>query len=185
VDASGTTDVAVPLRGQLIETQKTNLMEKVQDAQFRACAAAAGCTLAKPEPDDGMDWVVFHRSSAHAPFPQVQIEVQLRSTSRVAPPLGDEFSFPVDTDTFSRLTEPSYYPRLLIICVLPVDIDEWIYADLDHDIFQLRHLSYWKSLKGEISIGRTQTTVHISTEKVFDDLSLCAIMKRVGAGEEV
>lgn len=41
-----------PLRGEL---RLKSRMEMLQDSYLRAVAAAAGCTMAKPEPDDGID----------------------------------------------------------------------------------------------------------------------------------
>jgi hypothetical protein len=179
------TSAAIPLRGEIAVTRKTDLMELVQEAQFRASAAAAGCTIAKPQPDDGTDWVVYHRNADHLVARQVSIEVQLRSTSRIAPPLGEELAFPLDSDTFDRLTEPTIFPRVLIVCILPPNIEDWVRADRVEDIFQLRHLSYWHSLRGMTRIGRTQTTVHIPTSQIFDDVALCDIMQRVGKGENL
>ena len=174
-----------PLRGDIAVRQRTNLMEQIHNAQFTASAAAAGCSVAKPCPDDGLDWVVMHRTANHPKRRQAQIEVQLRSTSQITPPDGDNFPFPVDNATFDRLTEDAYYQRLLIVCLLPANIEEWIYADRLGSVFQLRHLSYWRSLRNEPRTGNTQTTVRIDTANVFDDLALCEIMKRIHAGEDV
>ena len=180
-----TVDAAIPLRGDMTATRRTDLMEALHNAQFRASAAAAGCTVAKPEPDDGIDFVVEHRSRSHSMGRSAHIEAQLRSTSQVAPPLGDRFPFRLDSDTFDRLTEKSHYPRLLIVCVLPSDIDQWICADPSSDIFQVRHLSYWYNVKAEERTGRTSTTLQIPTAQVFDDIALCGIMRRVGEGGEL
>jgi hypothetical protein len=183
VEVSVETDAGTPLRGEIAVTRKTDLMEKVQEAQFRASAAAAGCTIAKPEPDDGMDWIVSHKHANHSLFRQVSIEVQLKSTSKIGPPLGNEFPFALDSDTFDRLTEPTIWPRVLIVCVLPPNIEDWVCANQIEDIFQLRHLSYWRSLHGMTPTGRTQSTVQIPTSQVFDDVALCNIMQRVGKEE--
>jgi hypothetical protein len=176
------TDEAIPLRGDMIATRKTDLMEALHNAQFRASVAAAGCTSAKPEPDDGIDWHVTHRSRNHTIGHTAHIEAQLRSTSRVSPPLGDYFPFALDADTFDRLTERTHIPRILIVCVLPLDIDRWIYADPSSDTLQLRHLSYWYNVQAAERVGETQTTLQIPTAQVFDDLALCEIMARVGKG---
>lgn len=173
---------AIPLRGDMVLTRKTHLMEAAHNAQFRASAAAAGCTVGKPEPDDGIDWVVSHRSRNHTIGRTVSIEVQLRSTSQVVPPLGNDFPFRLDSDTFDRLIEESHLPRLLIVCVLPSDIEQWIFADRPGDMFQLRHLSYWYNVKASHLAGDTRATVRIPTAQVFDDLALCDIMQRVGGG---
>ena len=179
-----TVGAATPLRGDMTVTRKTDLMEALHNAQFRASAAAAGCSVAKPEPDDGIDWVVTHRSNIHTIGRSAHIEVQLRSTAQVVPPLGDYFPFRLDSDTFDRLTEESHYQRLLIVCVLPSDIEKWICADQSSDTFQVRHLSYWYKLKPEQRTGVTSTTIQVPTTQVFDDLALCDIMRRVGEGGE-
>src|SRR5262249_31404780 len=101
------------------------------------------------------------------------------------PPLGSEFSFPVDDATFERLTEEAYFPRLLIVCVLPTDIGHWIRTDSSTDIFELRHLSYWCSLKSVAKTGRTKTSVSVPTSQVFSDRVLCEIMTRVRAEEDL
>jgi hypothetical protein len=173
---------AIPLRGDMMLTRKTDLMEALHNAQFRASAAAAGCTVAKPEPDDGIDWVVSHRSRNHTIGRSANIEVQLRSTSQIAPPFGNNFPFRLDSNTFDRLIEESHFPRILIVCVLPSDIDQWIYADRPGDTFQLRHLSYWYNVKTAYLAGDKRTTLRIPTVQVFDDLALCDIMRRVGEG---
>lgn len=185
MEVSVETGAATPLRGEMTVTRKTDLMEKVQEAQFIASAAAAGCTVAKPDPDDGVDWVVTHRHGSHAPFRRVSIEVQLKSTSQIPPPSGEAFGFPLDRATFDLLTEPSGWPRILIVSILPPDIDDWVQADQVGNVFQLRHLSYWRSLRGLSPTGNTQTTVPMLTSQVFDDLALCGIMQRVGRREDL
>lgn len=178
-------DEEMPLRGELLQTRKTDLMEGMHNAQFLAVVAAAGCAAAKPVPDDGIDWTVTHRSSSHKIGRSAHVDIQLRSTSRLSPPLGNHFPFPLDADTFDRLTEPSHIPRLLVVCILPLEIDQWITADTSSSAFHLRHLSYWSSIKPEHRTGRTQTTIQIQTEQVFDDLALCGIMQRIGRGEDL
>lgn len=173
---------AIPLRGDMTVGRKTDLMEALHNAHFRAAVAAAGCTAAKPEPDDGIDWLVTHRSHNHTLGRTVHIEVQLRSTSRVCPPLGEYFPFALDADTFDRLTERAHIPRILIVGVLPSGIDQWIYADQSSDVLQLRHLSYWYNVQATERVGKTQSTLQIPTAQVFDDLALCEIMTRVGKG---
>lgn len=175
-------DEEIPLRGDMLLTRKTDLMEALHNAAFRASVAAAGCNASKPDPDDGIDWIVTHRSRHHTIGRTAHIEVQLRSTSRISPPLGDYFPFALDGDTFERLTEPTHIPRILIVCVVPASIDRWIYADTSRDTLHLRHLSYWYRVQATEHTGKTQTTVQIPTAQIFDDLSLCEIMSRVGKG---
>src|SRR4051812_43263221 len=67
------------VRGQLATTA---MMEKLQDAYFRAVTAAAHCLIAKPETDIGIDWIVTHRSGSHVNDDFSQIYVQLKSTAQ-------------------------------------------------------------------------------------------------------
>jgi hypothetical protein len=176
---------AVPLRGDLMDTRKTDLMEELHNAHFTATAATAGCEMAKPRPDNGIDWLVSHHSSHHTIGLTSRLEVQLRSTSRIAAPDSEFFSFPIDARTFDRLTEASHVPRLLVVCLLPKDVDQWVCADRLSNSFHLRHLSYWLRVKPEHRTGKTESTLHIPTVNIFDDIALCDIMCRVGKGEDL
>jgi hypothetical protein len=174
-----------PLRGDLLHSRRTDMMEQMHNAHFQACVAAAGCSSAKPTPDDGIDWLVLHRSSLHKIGRTARVEIQLKSTSCHAPPTGAHFPFRLDGPTFDRLTEPSHLPRLLVVCLLPPNVDEWMVADVHGSAVHLQRLSYWFVPQSDHRTGRTQTTVHIPTDQVFDDLALCDIMRRVGRGEEL
>jgi hypothetical protein len=167
-----TAEQGTPLRGDLVETRKSDLMEKFHEAHFRAAVAAAGCTVAKPDPDDGIDFTVTHQSQHHSIGRRARIEVQLRSTQQIKPPLGTSFPFPLDSKTFDILAQPSHLPLLLVVCILPSEIDDWITADPSGYSFRLHHLSYWFHVKPDHRTGATKTTLHIPTVNVFDDLAL-------------
>lgn len=177
------TDEDEPLRGELLRSRHTDIMEQMHNAHFQACVAAAGCTSAKPAPDDGIDWLVSHRSSTHKIGRTARVEVQLKSTSCHESPDGPHFPFRLDAATFDRLTERSHVPRLLVVCLLPPEVDEWIVADRTRTTLHLRRLSYWFVPQPDHRTGRTQSTIYIPTDQVFDDLALCDIMRRIGRGE--
>jgi hypothetical protein len=52
-------------------------METYQVGYLHAVAAAAGCTLAQPFPDNGIDWHLSHASGDHPGDDEVTIKVQL------------------------------------------------------------------------------------------------------------
>ena len=54
------------MRGQLAVT---SCMETLQVGYLHAVAAAAGCALASPFPDNGIDWHVTHGSTTRAGRP--------------------------------------------------------------------------------------------------------------------
>lgn len=168
------------LRGRLAVTAS---METLQVGYLHAVAAAAGCSLASPFPDDGIDWHVSHGSSAHLADDEATIKVQLKCTHQIAPnPPGSHFSFTLDNDHLRRLARSRVaVHRILVVMLVPREPAEWISARPDRT--ELRHCCYWVNLAGHPVTGRRRTNVRIPTEQVFDDRALCAIMARVGAGE--
>ncbi|MFD7922747.1 DUF4365 domain-containing protein [Streptomyces sp. NPDC059740] len=165
-------------RGSLATTA---CMETLQVGYLHAIAAAAGCSLAQPFPDDGVDWHVSH-SSDHLVDDEVTIKVQLKCTYQVAPrPSGGSFGFSLDNAHLRKLARtPVAVPKILVVMLAPRDRDAWVEAG--HDRLALRHCCYWTNLAGHAVTGRNRTTVRLSTARIFDDRALREIMARVGAG---
>ena len=172
---------SAPLRGTLRHKSR---MEMLQDSYLRAIASASGCTMAKPDPDDGIDWVLTHASEAHTVDSEVDLKIQLKSTSSTLPnPANGKVSVPVSNGRFLKLAQkPVTVNRILVAMVIPRDVALWIAAS--HDVFELRHCCYWINMAGMAPNPRsTRTTVDVSTSQIFDDVSLCEIMRRIGRGE--
>lgn len=81
-----------PLRGDLADTAS---MEILQIGYLHAVAAAAKCSIAAPNPDKRLDWIITHQSSAHtAGDDEATLKVALKSTTQVTPKLaGETFPF--------------------------------------------------------------------------------------------
>lgn len=168
-----------PLRGGLATTA---CMETLQVGYLHAVAAAAGCSLAQPFPDHGIDWHISHGAPGHAVDDEVTIKVQLKCTYQIAPrPAGAAFSFTLDNEHLVKLArEPVSVHKILVVMLVPRTREEWLRAG--HDALQVRHCCYWTNLAGQPVTGRRRTTVRIPTTRVFDDRALCEIMTRVGLG---
>ncbi|MFF4416624.1 DUF4365 domain-containing protein [Streptosporangium sp. NPDC001559] len=168
-----------PLRGDL---RLKSRMEMLQDSYLRAVAAAAGCTMAKPDPDDGIDWVLSHNSGLHTVDSQIDIKVQLKSTYQYDPnPPNGHVSVKLSNDRLVFMAaEPVIIHRVLVAMIIPKEVAAWVVAT--HDFLSLRHCAYWAVLTGLKPTGKEETSVKVSTANVFDDIALCAIMKRIGAG---
>jgi hypothetical protein len=168
-----------PKRGQLAITAR---METYQVGYLHAVAAAAGCALAQPFPDNGIDWHVSHSSAAHTADDEATIKVQLKCTYQVPPrPPGPYFSFTLDNDHLRKLAHSRVaVHKILVVMVVPRSVDAWVRTHPDR--IELRHSCYWVNLAGHPLTGRRRTNVRIPTSQVFDDRALCAIMTRVGAG---
>ncbi|MGQ4444511.1 DUF4365 domain-containing protein, partial [Streptomyces violaceoruber] len=61
-----------PSRGSLATTA---CMETLQVGYLHAVAAAAGCSLSQPFPDNGIDWHVSHSAPGHTVDDEVTIKV--------------------------------------------------------------------------------------------------------------
>ncbi|UUN27660.1 DUF4365 domain-containing protein [Streptomyces sp. FIT100] len=170
---------AAPLRGDLPKQQR---MEMLQDSYLRAVAAAAGCTMAKPDPDDGIDWVITHASDLHEADCQIDLKIQLKSTWTSGPnPANGFVSVNLSNDRLKLLARQKVIVhRILVAMIIPEDIAAWVEAT--HDIFKLRHCAYWRSVTGEEPSGEKYTSVRVPTARIFDDKALCEIMERIGKG---
>ena len=71
-----------PHRGTLATTA---CMETLQVGYLHAVAAAAGCSLSQPFPDNGIDWHVSHSAPGHTVDDEVTIKVQLKCTYQIRP----------------------------------------------------------------------------------------------------
>lgn len=168
-----------PLRGDLRQKDR---MEMLQDSYLRAVAAASGCTMAKPEPDDGIDWQLTHSSSSHSVDCQIDLKIQLKSTWTSAPnPPNGFVSVNLSNDRLNMLARtPVAVHRILVAMIVPKETATWVEAS--HDYFSLRHCAYWRSVTGETPSGKGHSSVRVSTAQIFDDVALCEIMKRIGQG---
>lgn len=169
----------VPVRGAIATT---SCMETLQVGYLHAVAAAAGCSLAQPFPDHGIDWHISHSSPGHRTDDEVTIKVQPKCTYQVAPhPPGPFFSFTLDNAHLVKLARsPVSVHKILVVMLVPRGQDQWL--RVCHDRMELRHCCYWTNLAGHPVTGRNRTTVRIPTSRIFDDRALCKIMTRVGAG---
>ncbi|KIE28389.1 hypothetical protein LK08_03295 [Streptomyces sp. MUSC 125] len=186
------------LRGTLATTA---CMETLQVGYLHAVAAAAGCSLSQPFPDNGIDWHISHSAPGHTVDDEVTIKVQLKATYQLAPKpsarlpspsrtdrtaapppgLGRSFSFTLDNDHLRKLARtPVSVHKILVVMLVPRSPDDWLRAS--HDRLDLRHCCYWINLAGHPVTGRHRTTVRIPTSRIFDDRALCEIMTRVGTG---
>ncbi|MFD3516911.1 DUF4365 domain-containing protein [Streptomyces sp. NPDC058657] len=168
-----------PSRGALATTA---CMETLQVGYLHAVAAAAGCSLSQPFPDNGIDWHVSHGSPVHTIDDEVTIKVQLKCTYQLTPrPPGTAFSFTLDNDHLVKLARtPVSVHKILVVMIVPRTRDDWLRAG--HDRLDLRHCCYWINLAGHPVTGRHRTNVRVATSRIFDDRALCEIMTRVGAG---
>lgn len=168
-------------RGKIAVTAS---MEKLQDAYLGAIAAAAGCELAKPEPDPSLDWTIGHRSDKHTLVKTAKIDVALKSTFQTEPNDRGEFSFTIKNIHLEVLAEELlYYPRLLIVMLLPKNVDAWVWSR--HNWMIMRHSMYWVNLRGVQATGKEKSNVRVPYTQRFDAPELCRLLHLVGEGKPI
>jgi hypothetical protein len=156
----------------------------LQVGYLHAVPAAAKCSLANPNPDRRLDWVVTHQSTKHtAGDDEPTLKIALKATGAISIQAPQNGSFPFSLKNehlqYLNLVAPTVN-RMLVVMILPKDIEKWVFARADY--LELRHCCYWVNLAGVATRGKEKTTVRVPTGQVFDDLALCDIMERIGAG---
>jgi hypothetical protein len=172
---------SIGLTAERGEIAVTASMEKLQDAYLGAIAAAAGCELSKPEPDPSLDWTIGHKSKKHTHVRTAKIDVALKSTHQAGPNNNGAFSFTLENKHLAVLAEEAlYYPRLLVVMLLPKDVDSWVWSRSNWML--LRHSMYWVNLRGAPISGKDRTNVRVPYTQRFDAPELCRILHLVGSG---
>lgn len=177
--------IRAPLRGS--PSRYKNHMEQFQLGYIRSIAAASGVVVSEPVIDEGIDVFLTHRSEEHTAKDDgaARLEVQLKSTGVRFSADGSRVSASMRMDRYDyyRTADP-VLPKIVVIMHVPKLQDEWIRETTDS--LQLHHLGYWVNLSG-LPAGDPENetkTVSALTSNIFTDHTLCAMMARIGKGEQ-
>jgi hypothetical protein len=157
-------------------------MEAYQAGYLRAIAAAAGCIISRPEIDEGVDIGLTHRSSEHTVGDQVaRLEVQMKSTSTGVFPPTSHVSARMTRKRHDELSVPNpTINKIVVILCMPADPKDWVLSE--PEFLRMHHCAYWVNLAGSPAATAANPTVRAPISQVFDDVSLCEIMERIGKG---
>jgi hypothetical protein len=156
--------------------------EQFSRAYVHAVASVAGYALYEPYvDDDSIDCGIAMRGNGGTIF-SPRVELQLKSSSRNIIK-KDRIVYPLGLKNYNDLrVENVLVPRILVVVVVPKDIDYWLAQTEEEMCF--KHCGYWHSLNG---MGETKstTTVNVSLprEQQFTVEALRSIMERIGRGE--
>jgi|GEM_PF-5140718 len=156
-------------------------MEQYQESCFRAIAAAAGCNVTRWAIDEGIDLHVTHRAEQHIQADKTaRLDLQLKATST---PLSKGGACAIATMTRRRynelVIEDVTYPKLVVIMQLPQLQHGWIEAAPEGLL--LRNF-YWVNLAGLPTTIAKVKTIKAPTTNRLDDVTLCAMMEKIGKG---
>ena len=156
--------------------QRKELFSK---AYVRAVAAVAGCSVDQPENDyDSVDLCI--KAIGYDPMQPHRLELQLKCTSRDV--LDAEFvRYPLNVKNYNDLRVTTFIPRLLIVVLVPENIEEWIQQSESEML--IKHCAYWVSLRGMPETRNTnRITVELLRQNQFTAEALESIMQRISKG---
>ena len=154
-------------------------------AYVRAVAAAAGCAVAIPEPDnDKIDVTISSRVRGLVQkSPHINVQVKCEASGAID---GATLPYEIDAETYEVLIDPDHViPRILVVVLVPDNMQHW----LDHSAHEMsfRHCGYWMCLRSEIPLpaGQKSRTVRLPTANRFDPVQLQAMMHCVADGKDL
>ena len=155
--------------------------EQFSNAYVRAVASVAGCSVSVPEVDeDSVDLSLKKKGGSDYQYMSPQIDIQLKCTSQDI--IRDEdLVFHLSVKNYTELRQHSLVPRILVVVVIPDEIDDWI--SQTEEQLSIKKCGYWLSLK-EMSETENETsvTVYIPRNQQFTVNQLADIMNMVGNG---
>ncbi|WP_082570020.1 DUF4365 domain-containing protein [Mycobacterium sp. Root135] len=186
-DARGGSIVTPPVvRGS--PSRIDEMMESFQEAYVRGVAAAAGCIIAGiPAIDEGVDLRLTHRADAHKMGDHTaHLEVQMKSSGKGPIEQGKFVTATLKRSRYDdfRATDLTIN-KIVVILHMPDDQEKWVKAG--ETALRLHHRAYWVNLQGLPPIenpDQQSITVRAPTSQIFDDLSLCRMMQRIGQWEK-
>jgi hypothetical protein len=149
-------------------------MEQFSFAYVRAVAAAARVNVSRPEIDtDSVDLRFSVKSSigrAEPPLLDAQVKCTAAPVRR-----GKTLRFPLPVKNYNELVGGRYFPRILILVIVPKAVAEWL--EQDEKGLLLRRCGYWVSLAASSPTTNTKTvTVTVPRSQVFSASSLRALL---------
>jgi hypothetical protein len=163
---------------------ENDVKSELSYAYLHAVASRAGCECQQSRRySDGMG--IDARLMAQgifAPPPaltRVQIEVQLKATSRPLQAIRRRWAYPLDIDLYEKL-RPTTLPfqMLLVVLVLPSDSADWL--NCTARALTLKRAAYWVSLRGAPeTTNRTTQTVYFPKANLFTAKALQDLLPRL------
>lgn len=111
-----------------------------------------------------------------------RFDVQIKSTSQDS--LKDELiKYRLKAKNYNELREEDpFVPQLLIVVLLPADVDEWL--SQTEESLCIKRCAYWLSLRGQPPLDDQATiTIEIPRQNIFSPNALRTIMERIAAQE--
>ena len=166
-----------------INTQK----EEFSYAYIRAVASVAGYAVEqklRAMDNAGVDVTIeVPGEIGEILFPKFDAQVKCTSSQSVLH--NDYIKFPLEVKNYNKLRhEKPLTPQLLIVVLVPTDINGWI--NISEDKTLMKKCGYWISLKGRPKTNNNTTiTIDIPRINLFTPSALLSIMNKIVRGDEL
>jgi hypothetical protein len=150
--------------------------EEFSRAYVHAVATVAGFKVYPPAtPDDDSVDLSIGTRGIFGKIRSPRIDIQLKCWQGAVD--GETLSYALPVKNYEELRHEDYQvPRILVVVVVPVLLDEWITQSLNDLV--LRRCGYWLSLRGELETANTTSvTVHIPVANVFSVSALSRLLE--------
>ena len=157
---------------------RPNQQEQFSDAFLMAIAAAAGCAISRPVPDnDSIDWTLSCRLPRRP-----KLDIQLKSTIFQKDVIND-IRYRLKIKNYNDLIlEDLVAPRILVLVTVPRKIEDWL--SMTPESLLLRYTAYWVCLAGAPAVRNTKAcTVTIPQRNLITPAVLRDLMLRINDGE--
>jgi Domain of unknown function (DUF4365) len=157
---------------------RPNQQEQFSDAFVMAIAAAAGCAISRPVPDnDSIDWTLSCRLPRRP-----KLDIQLKSTIFEKDVIGD-IRYRLKIKNYNDLIlDDLVAPRILVLVTVPRAAADWL--SMTEESLVLRHTAYWVCLAGAPPVLNTKAcTVTIPQRNLITPGVLQDLMLRINHGE--
>lgn len=158
--------------------------EEISKAYIHAVAARCGFAVAYWSQDHGrIDMTLSAGGVVGSGLKaRPKLDLQLKCTGR-QDLSGDGFvSWTLERDHYDDLRRCATTPHILVVLLLPADMNDWISHTNDQLI--LRRCAFWLNLSGMDPRETDTVTVRVPLTQPFSPDQLAAMMARVSAGAE-
>jgi len=156
--------------------------EEISKAYLHAVAASCGFTVGTWSQDHGcIDATVGAASpigAGHLSRPKV--DIQLKATTQADLERDDYVSWTLEIDHYDSLRAEAHVPHLLVVLLLPEDVDQSVEHTVDHLL--IRRCAYWVKMTGMGAETGRSKTVRLPKANVFSPQALKTILDAISRG---
>lgn len=170
---------------------KNTQKEEFSYAYIHAIASVAGFSFqikSRPMDNAGVDATIeMPGESEDMLFPKLDIQVKCTASTDIIDKDKDLIKYPLPVKNYNRLIHNNpLIPIILVIILVPENVDNWISISEQDQETLLRKCAYWISLTGQAKTkNNTNKTIKISLKNIFTPDSLKSIMEKIAREEEL